>query len=67
MARTANRYLQPCIKSNEVFYKTSVYLRLSIESKQKESESIENQRLLIKEYLIKHPELNRDVHEYVDM
>lgn len=66
MARTANRYLQPCMKSNEVFYKTAVYLRLSVESKRKDSESIENQRLLIKEYLTKHPELNRDVYEYVD-
>ena len=66
MARTANRYLQPCMKSNEVFYKTAVYLRLSIESKRKDSESIENQRLLIQEYLIKHPELNENVHEYVD-
>ena len=66
MARTANRYLQTCIEPLKVYYKTAVYLRLSVESKKKDSESIENQRLLIKEYLVRYPELNDDVHEYSD-
>lgn len=67
MARTANRYLQSSSSvSNHISFKTALYLRLSVESKRTDSDSIENQRLIINDYLSKNQELNQDVHEYID-
>ena len=49
-----------------------IYLRLSMadgdleEKNKKESNSIENQRLLLQEYILNHPELYGEVIEYVD-
>ena len=50
----------------------AIYLRLSmadgdlVEKDKKESNSIENQRLLLQEYIMRNPELYSDVIEYVD-
>ena len=50
----------------------AIYLRLSmadgdlVEKNKKESNSIENQRLLLQEYIMRNPELYGDVIEYVD-
>ena len=50
----------------------AIYLRLSmadgdlVEKDKKESNSIENQRLLLQDYILRNPELYGDVIEYVD-
>ena len=52
--------------------KTAIYLRLSLsdgdlgEDSKDESNSIENQRLLIEEYLENHEDISKDIVEYVD-
>lgn len=62
MARTKDRYLHGDKKLYEVMpvtkkYRAGGYVRLSNDSAAKESDSIENQKYLIKDYCAKNPEI----------
>lgn len=67
MSRTADRYLKKIIKSKEIskIYYVGSYLRLSIDSDYTGSDSLQNQRKLVQEYVSKYSNLNI-IREYVE-
>lgn len=58
MARPSNRGMElDSNKDTEKYYCTAIYIRLSYESHYADSESIENQKLLLEDFLKQHKEL----------
>ena len=67
MARTARRYEKQAEKNKKLIpvYRVAIYARLSVDTDEKKSESIETQVLLMKEFIQKHNEETDKEYELV--